>query len=50
MRAISMAERALEMLCKRVESRVAFGKALFRLGANDDIIADARMNIDMVRY
>jgi acyl-CoA dehydrogenase len=49
MRAIGMAERALKMLCKRAESRVAFGKALFRLGANDDIIADARMNIDMAR-
>jgi acyl-CoA dehydrogenase len=49
MRAIGMADRALKMLCKRAESRVAFGKALFRLGANDDIIADARMNIDMAR-
>ncbi|MFT5560706.1 MAG: acyl-CoA dehydrogenase, partial [Litorivivens sp.] len=34
MRAIGMAERALEMLCKRAESRVAFGKPLSKLGAN----------------
>jgi acyl-CoA dehydrogenase len=49
MRAIGMAERALGMLCKRAESRVAFGKALFRLGATGNITADARMNIDMAR-
>lgn len=49
MRAIGMAEKALHMLCERSESRTAFGKPLSQLGANMDIIADARINIDMAR-
>jgi alkylation response protein AidB-like acyl-CoA dehydrogenase len=49
MRAIGMAERALEMLIERAKSRVAFGKPLDRLGANRDVIANARMAIDQAR-
>ncbi|MGI9285696.1 MAG: acyl-CoA dehydrogenase family protein [Pseudomonadales bacterium] len=49
MRAIGMSEKALELLCQRSLSREAFGKPLARLGANFDIIADARMNIEMAR-
>ena len=49
MRAIGMAERALELLCKRALSRTAFGKPIAKLGGNYDIIANARMNIDMGR-
>ncbi len=49
MRAIGMAEKALELLCRRAESRTAFGKPLSRLGGNVDIIANARMDIDMAR-
>lgn len=49
MRAIGQAERALEMLCKRALSREAFGKKLADLGANHDIIANARMEIEMAR-
>lgn len=49
MRAIGQAEAALEMLCKRSLSREAFGKKIAQLGANYDIIADARMEIDMAR-
>lgn len=49
MRAIGMAERALELLCKRALSRTAFGKPIAKLGGNYDIIANARMNIDMAR-
>ena len=49
MRAIGVAEQALEMLCKRATSRTAFGKPLAQLGGNVDIIADARMQIDMAR-
>jgi acyl-CoA dehydrogenase len=49
MRAIGMAEKALEMLCRRGGSRTAFGKPLNRLGGNMDIIANARINIDMAR-
>ena len=41
MRAIGMAERALELMCRRALSRAAFGKPLAKLGGNYDIIADA---------
>lgn len=49
MRSIGVAEAALKLLCERAESRKAFGKTLSKLGGNVDIIADARMDIEMVR-
>ena len=49
MRAIGQAERALEYLCRRALSREAFGKRLADLGANHDIIANARMEIEQAR-
>jgi alkylation response protein AidB-like acyl-CoA dehydrogenase len=49
MRAIGAAERALERLCRRAVSRVAFGKPLANLGGNRDIIAESRMAIDQAR-
>ena len=49
MRAIGMAERALQRLCERAVGRVAFGKALANLGGNRDIIANSRMAIDQAR-
>ncbi|RMU71529.1 Acyl-CoA dehydrogenase [Pseudomonas syringae pv. aptata] len=49
MRSIGMAERALELMCRRSIDRVAFGKPLVRLGGNIDLIADSRMEIDMAR-
>ena len=49
LRAIGQAEAALELMCKRSLSRTAFGKPLAQLGANFDIIADARMEIEMAR-
>jgi acyl-CoA dehydrogenase len=49
MRAIGMAEEALERMCRRAVSRQAFGKPLAKLGGNYDRIATARMNIDMAR-
>ncbi len=49
MRAIGMAERALDLMCRRAVSRTAFGKPLAKLGGNVDTIAHARMNIDMAR-
>ena len=49
MRAIGMAERALELMCERSVSRTAFGKPLAKLGGNYDVIANARINIDMAR-
>jgi acyl-CoA dehydrogenase len=49
MRAIGQAEAALEAMCKRSLQREAFGKKLAQLGANYDIIANARMEIEMAR-
>jgi acyl-CoA dehydrogenase len=49
MRAIGQAEKALEMMCRRGLSREAFGKRIVDLGANYDIIANARMEIEMAR-
>lgn len=49
MRVIGQAEKALQMMCKRGLSRTAFGKKISDLGANYDIIANARMDIEMAR-
>ncbi len=49
MRTIGAAERALELLCERALSRVAFGKPLADLGGNPDIIANARIAIEQAR-
>jgi acyl-CoA dehydrogenase len=49
MRAIGSAEKALELMCRRAVSRTAFGRPLAKLGGNYDVIANARMNIDMAR-
>ena len=49
MRSIGQAEIALEMMCKRSLQKEAFGKRLAQLGANYDIIAECRMEIEMAR-
>ena len=49
MRAIGQAEAALERMCKRSLEREAFGKPIALLGANFDIIANARMEIEQAR-
>jgi acyl-CoA dehydrogenase len=49
MRAIGQAEMALELMCQRSMRREAFGKPLAALGANYDIIANCRMEIEMAR-
>jgi acyl-CoA dehydrogenase len=49
MRAVGMAERALELMCKRAASRVAFGKELARQGVVQEQIAESRMEIDQAR-
>ena len=49
MRAIGHAEKALELMCRRSLSREAFGRVLADLGANHDIIAEARIEIEMAR-
>jgi acyl-CoA dehydrogenase len=49
MRAIGVAERALELMCRRVQSRVAFGKPLSEQGVIQQWIADSRIEIEQVR-
>ena len=49
MRALGAAEKALQLMCERATTRVAFGKPLARLGGNVDIIANARMDIEQAR-
>ncbi len=49
MRAIGQAESALEQMCKRALNREAFGKPIAHLGANYDIIANCRMEIEQAR-
>lgn len=49
MRSIGIAERALETMCKRARSRVAFGKTLAEHGALRKDIADSRMEIEQTR-
>jgi len=49
MRSIGLAERALELMCKRVQSRVAFGKPLAEQGTIRADIAISRMEIEQAR-
>ena len=49
MRAIGQAEKALELMCQRALRREAFGRRLADLGANHDIIANARIEIEQAR-
>ncbi len=49
MRAIGMAERALELMCTRAHERVAFGVPLSKQGVIRDWIAEARIRIEQAR-
>ena len=49
MRAIGVAERALEAMCQRALSRVAFGKRLADMGSVRKDIAESRIEIDQAR-
>ena len=49
MRLVGLAEKALELACRRATSRTAFGKPLADLGGNRERIADARIAIDQAR-
>jgi acyl-CoA dehydrogenase len=49
MRAIGVAERALELMCRRAVSRVAFGKTLAEQGVVREQIAESRMAIEQAR-
>ena len=49
MRLIGLAERALELMCRRASSRVAFGKTVASQTVTQERIAEARCKIDMAR-
>ena len=49
MRSIGVAERALELMCKRLNSRVAFGKKVSEQGVWRERIAESRIKIDTAR-
>ena len=49
MRLIGLAERSLEMMCKRATSRVAFGRTIAEQGVTRERIAESRCRIDMAR-
>jgi len=49
MRTIGMAERALELMCKRALTRTAFGKPLANQGVIQDWIGRSRVEIETVR-
>jgi acyl-CoA dehydrogenase len=49
MRTIGAAERALELMCRRAASRVTFGERLSDRANIQDWIAEARIEIEMVR-
>jgi len=49
MRSIGMAERAIEMMCERVEQRVAFGKPLADQGVIRQWIAQSRIEVEQLR-
>ncbi|MEU0394194.1 acyl-CoA dehydrogenase family protein [Streptomyces sp. NPDC006208] len=49
MRLIGMAERAIELMCRRAVSREAFGKAIAQQGVVQNWIADARVTVEQLR-
>ncbi len=49
MRSIGAAERALEAMCRRAKSRVAFGRPLAEMGVSKHHIAESRMDIEQAR-
>ncbi|MDX8148652.1 acyl-CoA dehydrogenase family protein [Lentzea sp. BCCO 10_0061] len=49
MRLIGMAERALELMCRRASSRVAFGKPIAAQGVVHEWIAESRVRIEQAR-
>ncbi|MCF3961535.1 acyl-CoA dehydrogenase family protein [Streptomyces fuscigenes] len=49
MRLIGMAERAIELMCRRAAARTAFGKPLAAQGVVQNWIADARVSVEQLR-
>jgi len=49
MRLIGVAERALELMCRRTLTRTAFGKKIADQGVTRERIADSRIRLDQAR-
>ncbi len=49
MRAIGLAEWALQLMCERAQQRIAFGKPLAQQGVVQDRIAESRVEIEQAR-
>ncbi|CAL9379908.1 acyl-CoA dehydrogenase family protein [Streptomyces atacamensis] len=49
MRLIGMAERAIELMCRRANTRTAFGRPLAAQGVVQQWIADARVSVEQLR-
>ena len=49
MRAVGLAERAIEAMCARADERVAFGRPLAQQGVVHNWIADARVTVEQLR-
>jgi acyl-CoA dehydrogenase len=49
MRALGMAERALQLMCERAVSRIAFGEPLSSQGVVQEQVAESRMEIEQAR-
>ncbi|HSE71425.1 MAG TPA: acyl-CoA dehydrogenase family protein [Nocardioidaceae bacterium] len=49
MRSIGVAERAIELMCRRASERVAFGRAIAEQGVVRDWIAESRVRLEQLR-
>jgi acyl-CoA dehydrogenase len=49
MRSIGVAERAIELMCRRASQRIAFGKPLAEQGVIRDWIAESRVRVEQLR-
>ncbi|SFB20152.1 acyl-CoA dehydrogenase [Amycolatopsis marina] len=49
MRLIGMAERGIELMCRRTISRTAFGKPIAQQGVVQDWIAESRVRVEQLR-
>ena len=49
MRSIGIAERAIELMCERAESRVAFGRPIAEQGVIRQWIAESRVKLEQLR-
>ena len=49
MRSVGVAERAIELMCRRADERIAFGKPISEQGVVRDWIAESRVELEQLR-